>query len=58
MLPLDWPKRRIRVLRLEGYRCHACGAPTARVGQIAPGADFDYDNLRAVCGAHIAGRQA
>lgn len=53
-LPDDWAKRRIRVLRRDGYRCHECGAPANQVDHIIPGDDHDLDNLRALCRRHHA----
>jgi 5-methylcytosine-specific restriction protein A len=58
-LPDDWPKRRIRTLRRDGYRCRArdsvgvlCNAPANQVDHIDPeGGDGD-DNLRSLCRWH------
>ena len=53
----DWDKRRLHVLRRDGYLCQQCyrqGRPTpaTQVDHIVPksqdGTD-DYDNLEAIC---------
>ena len=60
-LPSDWPVRRVRVLRRDGYRCQArdsmgvkCNAPANQVDHIIPNDDDDYDNLQALCRWHHA----
>ncbi len=58
-LPSDWPTRRIRVLRRDGYKCQArnedeslCLAPARDVDHIERGDDHDYGNLQALCVWH------
>ncbi len=61
-LPADWAKRRLRVLRRDGYRCQhrnrpgapKCGTPANQVDHVQPGDDHDYANLRALCRRHHA----
>jgi 5-methylcytosine-specific restriction enzyme A len=61
-LPDDWPLRRIRVLRRDGYRCQhrdapgtpMCGAPANQVDHVERGDDHSLDNLRALCRRHHA----
>ncbi|GAA4981328.1 hypothetical protein GCM10023317_05160 [Actinopolymorpha pittospori] len=58
-LPDDWPVRRLRVLRRDGYRCQVrdelgvlCGEPGNEVDHISPGDDHGYDNLQTICRWH------
>jgi len=60
-LPEDWPRRRMRVLRRDNYRCQAvdslgvrCGAPANQVDHIDPGDNHDESNLQALCRWHHA----
>lgn len=58
-LPADWTRRRVRVLRRDGYRCQArdsmgiqCGAPANQVDHIRRGNDHSEENLQALCEWH------
>lgn len=58
-LPSDWPVRRLRVLRRDGYMCQVrdevgcpCGEPANEVDHIERGDNHDYDNLQAICRWH------
>jgi 5-methylcytosine-specific restriction enzyme A len=58
-LPPDWQKRRLRVLRRDGYRCQhvdevgaKCLAPANQVDHVIRGDDHDESNLRALCKWH------
>jgi len=60
-LPDDWPLRRLRVLRRDGYKCQArdslgvqCGAPANQCDHIEHGDNHDLDNLQALCSWHHA----
>lgn len=60
-LPDDWPLRRIRVLRRDGYRCQhrdsagvKCGEPANQVDHIVRGDNHDESNLQALCRFHHA----
>lgn len=60
-LPADWPTRRVRVLRRDGYKCQAkhstgdlCGAPANQVDHVEPGDNHDLSNLQALCRWHHA----
>lgn len=60
-LPQDWPTRRQRVLRRDGYRCKAivdgrrCPNPARDVDHIQRGDDHRESNLQALCvGCHKA----
>lgn len=60
-LPADWPKRRVRVLRRDGYRCQhrddlgvPCLAPANQVDHVRHGDDHSLDNLQALCRWHHA----
>jgi hypothetical protein len=67
-LPKDWPERRRRVLRRDGYRCQAmvprdggletCGAPATEVDHIEPGDDHSEANLRSLCRLHHGRKSA
>lgn len=65
-LPPDWPKRRLRVLRRDGYRCRAidphtgerCGEPARDVDHVERGDDHSLDNLQALCRWHHARKSA
>jgi 5-methylcytosine-specific restriction protein A len=48
-LPADWPERRLRVLRRDGYRCQECGAPATEVDHVGSPYDHSMSNLRALC---------
>jgi len=61
-LPDDWEKRRVRVLRRDGYRCtervtvtggtEQCPERATDVDHIRPGDDHSDGNLRALCSWH------
>lgn len=58
-LPDDWPIRRLRVLRRDGYKCQArdslgimCGAPANQADHIEHGDNHELDNLQALCSWH------
>jgi len=60
-LPDDWPIRRVRVLRRDGYKCqakdstgHRCGAPANQVDHVEAGDDHSDGNLQALCRWHHA----
>jgi 5-methylcytosine-specific restriction protein A len=59
-LPADWRRRRIRVLRRDGYSCQAiehgkrCGAPANQVDHVIAGDDHSLDNLQSLCASHHA----
>lgn len=61
-LPDDWPKRRLRILRRDSYRCQhrdspsspPCDAPANQVDHIERGDDHRLDNLQALCRRHHA----
>ena len=59
-LPEDWPLRRIRTLRRDGYQCQLrhtggpkCLAPASLIAELQPG-DHSLDNLEARCTLHRA----
>lgn len=49
-LPKDWPRRRAKVLRRDGYRCTRCGAPATDVDHAGDRNDHRYESLRSLCG--------
>jgi 5-methylcytosine-specific restriction endonuclease McrA len=58
-LPSDWPVRRKRVLRRDGFRCTAlssqgerCAEPASDVDHVRPGDDHSEGNLRSLCAWH------
>jgi 5-methylcytosine-specific restriction enzyme A len=58
-LPADWPYRRARVLRRDGYRCTAlsiygerCELRATDVDHIKPGDDHRETNLASLCTWH------
>lgn len=58
-LPSDWAKRRLRVLRRDGYRCQVRDAAGLKclergneVDHIVNNDDHDYSNLQTICRAH------
>ena len=62
-LPSDWAKRRIRVLRRDGFRCRITGPHcltlATEVDHIVHGDDHRLGNLQAVCSrCHRAKTQA
>lgn len=65
-LPSDWQRRRLRVLRRDGYRCQAhnpetggvCGEFAHECDHIERGDDHDESNLQALCRWHHARKTA
>lgn len=65
-LPDDWPIRRLRVLRRDGYACMAileesgarCAAPARDVDHVVRGDDHSLENLQALCAWHHARKSA
>jgi 5-methylcytosine-specific restriction endonuclease McrA len=59
-LPSDWKRRRVKVLRRDGYSCQAieqgrrCGAPANQVDHVIAGDDHSLDNLQSLCASHHA----
>lgn len=58
-LPDDWPKRRRRILKRDGYRCthrddygDRCVEPATDVDHIRPGDNHADSNLASLCGYH------
>jgi len=58
-LPSDWARRRLRVLRRDGYRCQVRDAAGLKclergneVDHIVAGDDHDYANLQTICRDH------
>lgn len=48
----DWKKRRLLVLKRDGYTCHYCGLDANSVDHVLPrsrGGTDDLDNLVACC---------
>lgn len=59
-LPADWHKRRLRVLRRDGYRCQhrdderapKCNALASDVDHVVRGDDHNEGNLQSLCRDH------
>lgn len=52
-LPADWPRRRLRVLRRDGWRCQirrpGCKLIATEVDHVVNDDNHDEDNLQSAC---------